>query len=57
MEKMAPSTHSMNAVFLFKQGIKGTLTTLCGEWQWTKRKWMAVGMYFLKKIIWKKTRA
>ena len=57
MEKMAPSTHSMNAVFLFKQGIKGTLTTLCGEWQWTKRKWMAVGMYFFKKIIWKKTRA
>lgn len=57
MEKMAPSTHSMNAVFLFKQGIKGTLTTLCGEWSWYKRPWMAVGMYFLKKIIWKKTRA
>ena len=57
MEKMAPSTHSMNAVFLFKQGIRGKLTPLCGEWSWYKRSWYGVGMYFIKKYLWKKTQA
>jgi len=57
MEKMGASTHSTNAVFLFKQGIRGQLNSLCGEWSWYKRSWYGVGMYFIKKYIWKKTQA
>ena len=57
MEKMAPSTHSMNAVFLFKQGIRGELTPLCGEWSWYKHRWYGVGMYLIKKYLWKKQQA
>ena len=57
MEKMAPSTHSMNAVFLFKQGIRGELTPLCGEWAWYKHRRYALAMYFVKKFLWKKTQA
>jgi len=57
MEKMAPATHSMNAVFLFKQGIRGQLLPLCGEWSWYKRSWQAVGMYLIKKYLWKKVQA
>jgi hypothetical protein len=57
MEKLAPSIHSMNAVFLFKQGIRGELMPLCGEWSWYKRRWYGIGMYFVKKYIWKKVQA
>lgn len=57
MEKLAPSTHSMNAVYQFKQGIRGELTTLCGEWSWYRRTWLGIGMYFVKKYLWKKTQA
>lgn len=57
MEKMAASTHSTNAVFHFKQGIRGELTPLCGEWAWYKRLWMGIGMYFIKKYLWKKVQA
>lgn len=57
MEKMGASTHSTNAVFLFKQGIRGQLTGLCGEWCWYKRAWYNIGMYFIKKYVWKKTQA
>lgn len=57
MEKMAPSTHSMNAVFLFKQGIHGELLPLCGEWSWYKHRWYGIGMYLIKKYLWKKQQA
>lgn len=57
MEKMGASTHSTNAVFQFKQGIKGELTSLNGEWLWCKRDWMKVALYFVKKHIWKRTQA
>ena len=57
MEKMGASVHSTNAVFLFKQGIKGQLLPLCGEWSWYKRSWMGVGIYFVKKYLWKKVQA
>ena len=57
MEKMAPSTHSTNAVFLFKQGIRGQLTPLCGEWTWYKRNCYSLCLYFVKKYFWKKIQA
>ena len=57
MEKMGASAHSTNAVFLFKQGIRGELLPLCGEWAWYKRRWYALGMYFVKKHLWKKQQA
>jgi len=57
MEKMGASTHSTNAVFLFKQGIRGELTPLCGEWAWYKRRWYGLGMYLVKKYLWKKQQA
>ena len=57
MEKMGASVHSTNAVFLFKQGIRGELLPLCGEWSWYKRRWYGVGMYFVKKYLWKKQQA
>lgn len=57
MEKMGASAHSTNAVFLFKQGIRGELTPLCGEWSWYQRPWLGPAMYFVKKYLWKKTQA
>lgn len=57
MEKLAPSTHSTNALFQFKQGIKGQLTSLNGEWQWSKRSWILFALYFLKKYRWKRPQA
>jgi len=56
-EKMGASTHSTNAVFQFKQGMGGKLTPLVGEWQWCRKSWMAVGLYWIKKYIWKRTQA
>lgn len=57
MEKMGASTHSTNAVFLFKQGIRGSLLPLCGEWSWYKHSWYGIGLYWVKKHLWKKTQA
>ena len=57
LEKMGASAHSTNAVFLFKQGIRGQLLPLCGEWSWYKRRWYSLGMYFVKKYLWKKQQA
>ena len=57
MEKMGASAHSTNAVFLFKQGIRGELLPLCGEWAWYRRRWYGIGMYFVKKYLWKKQQA
>lgn len=57
MEKMGASDHSTNAVFLFKQGIRGEMAPLCGEWAWYKRPLLSIGMYFVKKHLWKKQQA
>lgn len=57
MEKMGASTRSTNAVYFFKQGIHGQLTSLCGEWSWYKHQWYGIGMYFVKKYLWKKVQA
>ena len=57
MEKMGASKHSTNAVFLFKQGIRGELKSLCGEWSWYKHSWYGIVMYFVKKYLWKKVQA
>ena len=57
MEKMGASAHSTNAVFIFKQGIRGEMTPLCGEWAWYKRRWYGLGMYLVKKYLWKKQQA
>ena len=57
MEKLAAATHSTNSVFQFKQGIKGQLTPLNGEWQTCKRAWMAQALYLLKKYWWKRMQA
>lgn len=57
MEKLAPSIHSTNAVFLFKNGIKGEYIVVNGEWSWHKNSFLRPLMYvakkwFLKKIEW-----
>jgi lipid II:glycine glycyltransferase (peptidoglycan interpeptide bridge formation enzyme) len=57
MEKMGASTHTTNAVFLFKQGIRGQLLPLCGEWSWYKRPWYGIGIYLIKKYVWKRVQA
>lgn len=57
MEKMGASAHSTNTVFLFKQGIRGEMLPLCGEWAWYKHRWYAIGMFFVKKYLWKKNQA
>lgn len=57
MEKMGASAHSTNAVFLFKQGIRGELVPLCGEWSWYKRALYGFVMYLVKKYLWKKQQA
>jgi hypothetical protein len=54
LEKLAPSTHSTNAVFVYKNGIKGELTLVNGEWAWYKRSYLRPCMYLVKKLIWKR---
>lgn len=53
MEKLLASTHSTNSVFIFKQGVKGQLSALNGEWSYYKRVWMGIGLFLLKKLYWK----
>lgn len=51
MEKLAPSTHSTNSVFLFKNGIKGNHIVVNGEWAWYKKQWTRPMMFFVKKYL------
>lgn len=53
MEKLAPSTHSTNGVFLFKDGIKGERTLYNGEWSWYKKEMYKPLMFFVKKYLFK----
>ena len=57
MEKMGASAHSTQSVFQFKQGVRGRLVQLNGEWQWCRRGWMPIAMYTLKKYKWKRVQA
>lgn len=54
MEKLVPSTHSTNSVFLFKNGIKDQQVLYMGEWAWYKSRMWGVLMYFVKKYLFKK---
>lgn len=57
MEKLVASTHSTNSVFLFKQGIRGQLTALNGEWSYYRHTWLGIIMFLLKKYYWKARQA
>lgn len=52
--RISPSAHAKNNLFLFKNGIGGTIVQYNGEWQWCKRRWMPLMLYFMKKYIWKR---
>jgi len=54
MEKLLPSTKSVNSVFLFKNGIEGKHIVLNGEWAWYKKDYYRPLMYFVKKYLMKK---
>ncbi len=54
MEKLVPSTHSTDGVFLFKDGVKGIRTVYNGEWSWYKKSIYRPLMYFVKKWMFKK---
>jgi hypothetical protein len=54
MEKIQPSTHSTDGVFLFKNGIKGEHVLYNGEWSWYKRKAYRPLMYLVKRYLMKK---
>ncbi|MBN1463904.1 MAG: hypothetical protein JXQ69_03390 [Paludibacteraceae bacterium] len=54
MEKLVPSTHTTDGVFLFKDGVKGERVLYNGEWSWYKRRIYRPLMYFVKKCLFKK---
>lgn len=54
MEKLVPGTDSRNAVFLFKNGVKGKHVVLQGEWAWYKKSYYRPLMYLVKKYLLKK---
>lgn len=54
MEKLEPSTKSINSVFYFKNGIDGKKISLNGEWSIYKNKYFRPLMYFVKKYLMKK---
>ena len=54
MEKLVPSTHSTDGVFLFKDGVKGDRVVYNGEWSWYKKSIYRPLMYFVKKGLFKK---
>jgi len=51
LEKLVPSTESINNVFLFKDGIDGRYIQLNGEWSWYKKPYYRPLMYFVKKYL------
>ena len=54
MEKLSPSTHSKQSVFLFKNGVKGKKVLYCGEFSHYKRWIYRPLMYFVKKYLFKR---
>lgn len=54
MEKLLPSTHSTEGVFLFKEGVKGEYVIYCGEWSWYRKSYLRPLMYLVKKYLFKR---
>jgi len=54
MARLAPSTHSKQSVFLFKNGVKGDYLLYCGEWSWYRKQVYRPLMYFVKKYLFKR---
>ena len=52
--RLSPATHKKNNLFLFKDGIGGQYVQYLGEWEFCRRKWMPLALYWLKKHIWKR---
>ena len=54
--RISPSTHAKNNIFLFKDGMGGEYISYLGEWEYCRRAWMSVLLYFMKQFIWKRVR-
>ena len=54
--RISPSTHQKNNIFLFKDGMGGEYVTYLGEWEYCRKSWMSILLYFAKKHIWKRVR-
>ena len=54
MARIAPSTHSKQSVFIFKNGVKGEYLLYCGEFSFYKRHIYRPLMYFVKKYLFKR---
>ena len=54
--RLSPATHEKNNIFLFKDGIGGDYVHYLGEWEYCRRRWMSVMLYFAKMHIWKRVR-
>ncbi len=54
VEKLVPATDGVNNVFIFKNGVEGTITVLNGEWSCYKKSIYRPLMYLAKKYLFKK---
>lgn len=54
--RISPATHKKNNIFLFKDGIGGKYVNYLGEWEYCKKEWMSIVLYFMKRFIWKRVR-
>ena len=54
--RLSPASHKKNNLFLFKDGIGGRYVQYLGEWEFCRRKWMSLALYFMKQHIWKRVR-
>ena len=54
--RLSPAAHKKNNLFLFKDGISGAYVQYLGEFEYCRRGWQAVALYFLKKHLWKRVR-
>lgn len=52
--RISPSISSKDSVAFFKMGIDSTPLMYGGEWSWYRHHWMRIGMYFVKKYLFKK---
>lgn len=54
--RISPCTHKKQNIFLFKDGIGGEYVQYLGEWEYCRKKWLSVLLYFAKQYIWKRVR-
>lgn len=54
--RLSPAAHKKNNIFLFKDGLGGEYVQYLGEWEFCRKKWMSVALYFMKRDIWKRVR-